>query len=373
MNPDKDDSIYIGTMTGTSMDGLDLVAVTFSSNNQPDLLAWQQVSYPEELRKPLQELALDEGATVSQMCELDTALGRFYAKHINRFITHSGISGKHISAVAMHGQTVRHAVNCTLPYTLQIGDPNIVAALTGLVVTADFRRRDIALGGQGAPLAPAYHNQAFRSQNCNRVIINIGGIANITCLPSDPSSDICGFDTGPGNTLMDYLSKQALGTDYDNNGEFARSGKILSPQLTSLLQHEEYFHMPAPKSTGTDYFSPEWLKQSGLLDAKPADTMATLVELVCINLADAVKGLPMRIHEGYVCGGGAHNHYLMQRLAFHLGDCKLETTTALGIHPDWVEAIAFAWMARQTLHQRPANHPSVTNAEKFTILGAVYY
>jgi anhydro-N-acetylmuramic acid kinase len=373
MKSDSDAAIYIGTMTGTSMDGLDLVAVTFTANNKPNLLASHRVAYPEDLKKNLQQLATDESATVSHMCQLDTALGQFYAKHITQFINDSHLSEKSICAVAMHGQTVRHSITVPLPYTLQIGDPNTVAALTGLVVVADFRRRDIALGGQGAPLAPAYHNEAFRSKDCNRVIINIGGIANITSLPADLSSDIAGFDTGPGNTLMDYLSKRTLGTDYDNNGDVAHSGKILTSHLNAVLQQEHYFQLPAPKSTGTDYFSPAWLQQSGLLDTNPADAMATLVELTCISLAEAIERLPLHTDEAYVCGGGAHNRYLMQRLAFHLRNCKLETTAALGIHPDWVEAIAFAWMARQTLQQKPGNHPSVTNAKRSTILGAVYY
>lgn len=373
MTPDTASLLYIGTMSGTSMDGLDMVAVTFDIDDRANILATHHIPYPENLRAQLHQLVTDGDATVSKMCSLDTSLGRFYAHHISQFIADNQLQENNIHAIASHGQTVRHSADGPLPYTLQIGDPNIIAALTGLVVVADFRRRDIALEGQGAPLAPAFHNRAFRSQHYNRSIINIGGIANITCLPADPSAPISGFDTGPGNTLMDYLSQQVLGTAYDNNGDFARSGKVLDSVLSTILQNETYFHQAPPKSTGTDYFSPKWLQKSGLLDTDPANAMATLVELVCITISNAIKNLPVHIHESYVCGGGAQNQYLLQRLALHLGDSRIDTTDALGIHPDWVEAVAFAWMARQTLHQQPSNHPEVTNAEKFTILGAVYY
>lgn len=373
MNPEIDRSLFIGTMTGTSMDGLDIVAVSFDCEDQPLLQAQQQVAYPNDLQQQLFELATDESATVSQMCRLNTLLGQFYARHINQFINENHLDKRNISAIASHGQTIRHSVDSPLPYTFQIGDPNIIAALTDVPVVADFRRKDIALGGQGAPLAPAFHNHAFRSSEYNRVIINIGGITNITCLPCDPSAPISGFDTGPGNILMDYLSQQVLDAKYDNRGEFAQSGRILTHHLERLLRQEAYFQRSAPKSTGTDYFSPRWLQNSGLLDEDPANAMATLVELVAISLTDAIKGLTIAIDECYVCGGGAHNNYLMQRIANRLSGCTVSTTEALGTHPDWVEAVAFAWIARQTLNRQPANQPSVTGAKKLTILGAVHY
>ena len=373
MTPDPESSVYIGTMSGTSMDGLDIVAVSFKNNESPQILAQRQVNYPEDLRHQLQCMAVDMDATVSQMSQLDTRLGQFYAEQINHFISDYQLLKNDIMAVGSHGQTIRHSIQSRYPFSLQIGDPNIIAALTNLVVVADFRRRDLALGGEGAPLAPAFHNYAFRSRDCNRVIINIGGIANITCLPSNPAEPIAGFDTGPGNTLMDYLSQQVLGANFDENGDFARTGQVLTDQLQTIIQQEPFFHRDSPKSTGTDYFSPQWLKRTGLLDVNPADAMATLVELDCLTVSEAINSLPLDIHECYVCGGGAQNLYLMQRLACHLGDRKLETTATLGLDPDWVEAVAFAWLARQTLRQQPGNLPSVTNAEKFTILGAVYY
>lgn len=373
MIPDSEPSVYIGTMSGTSMDGLDMVAVSFNNNDCPQIIAQRQVGYPEDLRHQLQCMAVDMAATVSQMCRLDTWVGQFYAEQIDHFISDYQLLKNDIVAVGSHGQTIRHSIQSRHPFSLQIGDPNIIAALTNLVVVADFRRRDVALGGEGAPLAPAFHNYAFRSLNRNRVIINIGGIANITCLPSNPVEPISGFDTGPGNTLMDYLSQQVLGANFDESGDFARTGRVLTDQLQTIMQQEPYFHRATPKSTGTDYFSPQWLKRTGLLDASPADAMATLVELACLTLSKAINSLSIDIQECYVCGGGAHNLHLMQRLGCHLGDRKLETTAALGIHPDWVEAVAFAWLARQTLQQQPGNLPSVTNAEKFTILGAVYY
>lgn len=373
MTPESESCIYIGTMTGTSMDGMDLVAVRFNQEGKATIIDQRQADFPEDLRRQLKQIALDKNATISSMCRLDTRLGQFYAEQINLFILEKKLPKNDIAAIGSHGQTIRHSINGDLPYSLQIGDPNIIAALTNLVVVADFRRRDIALGGEGAPLAPAFHNHAFRSLDHNRVIINIGGIANITCLPRDHAEPVSGFDTGPGNTLMDYISQQVLDKCYDENGDYARSGRILEHQLCSILEQEPYFHKASPKSTGTDYFSPQWLQQTGLLEVHPADAMATLVELVCLNLSDAIKNLAPGIDECFVCGGGARNLFLMQRLAHHLSDYKVDTTAALGLHPDWVEAVAFAWLARQTLQQQPGNQPSVTNAQKFTILGAVYY
>jgi len=363
--------LYIGTMSGTSMDGLDLVVIDFEQP-RPALLHHDHTPYPVDLREKLQHAALNESTTVSVSCSLDTQLGQFYAQQINLFLDKYGIIRDQIAAIGSHGQTIRHSPDSTFPFTLQIGDPNIIAALTGVNVVADFRRRDLALGGQGAPLAPAFHHEVFRSDLNNRVIINIGGIANVTLLAANPAIPVQGFDTGPGNTLIDYLSKLYLDSNYDMNGNFASGGKVHAETLQNMLS-EPYFQKKPPKSTGTDYFAPAWVKQFQLQSLHPADAMCTCLELTAISIAQGIKMLNTLPDECFVCGGGAHNGYLLKRLQHHLSPATVSTTERLGIHPDWVEATAFAWLARQTMHFLPGNLPSVTNAKNSTILGGLYF
>lgn len=367
------EGIYLGTMSGTSMDGLDIVAVSFDEDEQPRLLAKRQIDYPSDLQDRLLSIAVDPDGKVAEMCRLDTWLGRFYANQITRFLEDSSITLDQVEAIGSHGQTIHHNIDAHLPATLQIGDPNQIAAVTGLTVVADFRRRDVALGGQGAPFAPAFHRHAFQDAQLHRVIINIGGIANITSLPANPAQPVLGYDTGPGNTFMDFVSRKNLGTPYDDLGSHARTGRVHKDQLHRLLTDEPYFSLAPPKSTGTDYFSPGWLRSTGLMDLSSEDLMATLTELTAITIAREIGNLDRAVDEAYVCGGGAHNLYLMERLECQLDGIPVATTAELGVDPDFVEAIAFAWLARQTLRRQPGNLPSVTNAEKFTILGAVYY
>ncbi len=355
------------------MDGLDLVAIRFPDNAPPLTCANQFTPYPDSLKQRLQELALDTNASVNQMCLLDCELGQYYAQQINEFIAKQGLSRQDIAAIGSHGQTVRHSIQGSHPYTLQIGDPNIIAAKTGLTVVADFRRRDVALNGQGAPLAPAFHNQVFRDAQVNRAIINIGGIANITLLPAAPNEEVLGFDSGPGNTLMDHLCRLKFGLPYDEDGKIASQGTTHPEQLGILIENEPFFKQPFPKSTGTDYFSPQWLISSGLLELTPEDSMACLSQLTATSITQAIRSSGITIDEFYLCGGGAKNAHLTQILAQLLDTDSLYTTERLGIHPDWVEASAFAWLACQTLSHKAGNLPSVTNAEKFTILGAVYF
>ncbi len=373
MSDPADSPIFLGTMSGTSLDGLDIVAVKFLAGDKPELLGSHYIPYPKSLRQALSELIGDEAATLSKMSETDSLLGHFYAEAILNFIKGCDIKTPQITALGSHGQTLRHEPDLEHAYTLQIGDPNIIAAKTGLTVVADFRRRDIALGGQGAPLTPAFHADVFRHNQLNRVILNIGGIANITILPADVTAPVTGFDTGPGNTLLDLLSRQFLNQSYDSGGAFASQGKINPNKLKDAIDHEPYFRAPHPKSTGTDYFSATWLQNSGILALTPADAMATVAELVATTIASAIKNLEITIDECFICGGGVHNQHLLNRLQTHLPKVKLDSTASLGIDPDFVEAMAFAWLAKQTLQQQPGNLPKVTNAQKFTILGAVYY
>jgi len=353
------------------MDGLDLVAVQFDAT-LPRLLHHQTLPYPETLKRSLQQIALNPSATIDEMCLLDSQLGQFYARQINRFIDKHSLDSQLIRAIGNHGQTIRHAPNKQNPYSLQIGDANIIAAECDIDVVADFRRRDIALGGQGAPLVPAFHQQVFHSNTQDRVIINIGGIANLTLLPATPQIEPTGFDSGPGNTLIDFYCQHYLQQDFDDKGELARSGTPDIAVLQKLLE-DPYFTQPAPKSTGTDYFSPDWLNSDEFANLNPADALATLTELSARSIAVAARSLPLHVEEYYICGGGAHNRFLLQRLAQLLAPAIVQTTETLGIHPDWVEATAFAWLARQTLQHQAGNLPSVTNAKYASILGAVYF
>ena len=372
-NPTDPDAIYLGAMSGTSMDGLDLVAVTFDAQGIPCLQSSAFEPYPAELKAQLLELAHDANATVDTMCAADVRLGQFYAASINQFIAQQGLERKHIAAIGSHGQTIRHQPSHTYPYTLQIGDPNTIAGRCSIRVVADFRRRDIVLGGQGAPLAPAFHDQVFRSADCDRVILNIGGIANITYLPADSNQPVIGFDTGPGNTLLDSLSRRHFDRDYDRDGEIASRGTPDLELVEAIYAQEAYFHLPSPKSTGTDYFDEAWMQACGLDQLPAADAMASAAELVSVSIARAVKNLGKEIGQIFICGGGAHNLSLRARIAHYLPAAQVATTEQLGIHPGWVEACAFAWLAWRTLNFKAGNLPSVTHAEKFTILGSVHY
>ena len=257
---------------------------------------------------------------------------------------------------------------------MQIGDGNSIAALTGIDVIADFRRKDIALGGQGAPLVPAFHNAIFSSKDENRVVLNIGGIANISYLPkSCDANEVVGFDTGPGNRLMDAWCQEHTGEPYDKDGAWAATGECHMPLFYSL-KNQDYFSLSAPKSTGRELFNLEWLHQSIAVqpdDIAPRDVQATLLELTAVTIADDIKRLS-DVESVYVCGGGAHNQQLLTRLGCLLENCKLSTTSELGIHPDAVEAIAFAWLAWAWQHNIPGNVPKATGAKKPTVLGCYY-
>jgi anhydro-N-acetylmuramic acid kinase len=284
----------------------------------------------------------------------------------------AGIDKGQVIAIGCHGQTIRHSPDSKTPYTAQIGDPNRVATISGITTVADFRRKDIALGGQAAPLAPAFHRFLFRSSAEDRAVINIGGIANVTYLPADHELPILGFDTGPGNTLLDYWIQRHRNLAYDDSGDWARQGSANIEMLNRIIDAEPYFHLPAPKSTGTEYFNPEWL--AGFLDeaVDALSIQATLVELTATTIARAVSTLPALPGSCYLCGGGAHNQFLVERLALALPECTVATTAELGLDADFVEASAFAWLARERINMRPANIPEVTRASRTARLGGIY-
>ncbi len=284
MPGDTPSTIYIGLMSGTSLDGIDIAIVDFATH-PPKLVHCATRPFEKSLRQRIRDITLDNRASIDALCQLDVELGITYAEIVNRSLDAAGLERSQIRAIGNHGQTIRHHPSGDFPYTLQAGDPNTIAARTGISTIGDFRRKDVALGGQGAPLAPAFHNFMFRADNSDRAIINIGGIANITSLPANPNSSVIGFDTGPGNTLLDYWINQHQGLTHDDRGSWAASGSVIDDLLHEMLGREHYFDQLPPKSTGTDYFSPNWLSQYLQGDFSPPDVQATLLELTAISIA----------------------------------------------------------------------------------------
>lgn len=372
-DPSVASGIYIGMMSGTSLDGVDIAALRFAADDSFELLAASTEPYPDDLREAIRSVADDATTSINAACTLDVRLGRHYADVANRFIDEKKFDHQAIRAIGNHGQTVRHQPNVTYPYTLQLGSGEILSTATGLTAITNFRGADIALGGQGAPLAPAFHQAAFHSHNENRAIINIGGIANVTHLPAKTDQTVLGFDTGPGNTLIDHWTRQHFNQSYDEGGQIASSGTINSELVDHILISESFFRQEPPKSTGTDYFSIDWMNHHLNSPADPADMLATLCELTARSICLGIEQLKQPVDQCFICGGGAHNTFLMQRLKVNLPrNCQLSTTNELGIDPDYVEAIAFAWLARQCLLSRPGNLPSVTQSRKSAILGSIH-
>lgn len=358
---------YIGLMSGTSMDGVDAVLVDFSGK-QPQLICTHTEAIPSNLLKGLQRLCLPDNDEINLLGHLDRNVGKLFALAVNNLLSKSNITKSEIIAIGSHGQTVRHMPNLDVGFTLQIGDPNTIAVETGIDVIADFRRKDIALGGQGAPLVPAFHQQTFAEIGKKRIILNIGGIANVTYLPGN-SEHVLGFDTGPGNTLIDTWIQQVKNEPFDKDGQWAASGKTDPNLLAQLLSHP-YFAFAYPKSTGRELFNQAWLEQqlSQFNQLNEEDIQSTLLDLTCHSIARDILKLA---NEGelFVCGGGAFNGQLMHRLTTLLPNYKLDTTSALGVDPKWVEGIAFAWLAMRHHLGLPANLPAVTGASREAVLG----
>lgn len=360
---------YIGLMSGTSMDAIDAALVDFS-DNKCTLITSHSHEIPARLITQLQTLIQHETFNIKTLGTLDVELGELFADTAKQLLCNAQTETNEIVAIGSHGQTVFHAPDSTPPFTLQIGDPNTIAQYTGITTVADFRRRDIAAGGQGAPLAPAFHNNVFRSCEKNRIILNIGGIANITALSADNSQPVLGFDTGPGNCLLDSWIAQHLNQRFDEDGAWGAAGTINSELLEILLQ-DDYFSLAAPKTTGREYFNLHWLNQHKL-DDEPRNIQATLAQLTIESISRAIENHTPNADEVYVCGGGAFNQLLMQSLNKRLSNKKLATTTELGITPEWVEAAAFAWLAKQTMENHTGNISSVTGANESVILGGIY-
>ena len=339
---------------------------------QAALILAHTVPYPAALRA--QVLALSQHASpplsLDSIGALDTQLGLAFADAANALIDASGVDRNRISAIGSHGQTLRHRPAGEFPFSLQLGDANVIAERTGITTVADFRRRDIAAGGQGAPLLPIFHAAMLRDRNEMRAVLNLGGIGNLTLLPV--SGAVTGFDTGPGNGLMDAWCERHLGTAYDAAGALAARGQADAGLLARLL-NDPYFAMPPPKSTGRDRFHLEWLDAQLRDRARtPEDVQATLCELTAASVASALHTTQPDTARLLVCGGGVHNPILLARLAARLPAIVIESTAVQGLDPDFVEAMAFAWLARETLAGRPGNLPEVTGARGLRVLGAIH-
>ena len=353
-------------MSGTSLDGIDAVLAAFE-NNTCKLLHSQFIPFDETLRVEL--LALN-GAGANELERAALAaneLSRRYAAAIQALLGKAEIRAGQVKAIGCHGQTVRHRPD--LGFTIQLANPALLAELTGVTVVADFRSRDIAASGQGAPLVPAFHAALFRHPEHRRVIVNIGGISNLTSLP--PCGRVLGFDCGPGNLLLDAWIARHLGQPYDKDGAWAANGQPI-PELLRRLLAEPFFAAPPPKSTGRDLFNLPWLEHFLSPDFAPVDVQATLLELTVKGIATAIQEHCSAASEIYLCGGGAHNGALVRGLKQSLPDNIIAPTDDLGVNADWVEAFAFAWLARQALNGNPGNLPEVTGAKGARILGAIY-
>ena len=365
-------NLYIGVMSGTSMDGVDIALVDIS-NGKITAIASDCYPMPNEIKTRLLTLCNSKQTTLQDLGELDHQLGILYAKSINQFIKQNNIDNKQVKAIGCHGQTIYHSPNGANPFTMQIGDANIIAAQTGITTIADFRRKDMAYGGQGAPLVPAFHKAIFLNPAINCVVLNIGGISNISVLIPDQS--VIGYDTGPGNVLLDGWINKSLGKSYDKDGLWAKSGKV-NQNLLSALCNEDYFQLPAPKSTGRELFNLAWLMQK-LTDfsLNSQDIQATLVEFTAITIANEIDKLPIKNNlpcQLLVCGGGAKNPLIMQQLSALLPKWQVSATDEKGVNSDDMEAIAFAWLAYCRINNIPSNIPEVTGASQSVCLGVIY-
>ena len=357
-------SLYVGIMSGTSLDGVDAVLADLN-DGVPRILGTHFQPYPEDLRAELLSLQDSGDDELHRGAVLAVRVTELYALAVNALISANG--NPEVAAIGCHGQTVRHRPE--YGYSIQLVNGAMLAERTGICSITDFRSRDIAAGGEGAPLVPAFHEACFRDDVTPRAIVNIGGIANVTFLPRN--GPITGFDTGPGNMLMDAWVHRHLSQTYDRDGAFAASGSVNAGLLGALLA-DPYFARTPPKSTGRDHFNMAWLQSFAIAGIEPRDIQATLAELTAASIAASIRDFCTDAKEVYVCGGGAHNGHLMNRISARLQDRTFASTERIGMSPDWVEALAFAWLAHCTIERIPGNAPTVTGAKGPRVLGAIY-
>ena len=361
---------YIGLMSGTSMDGIDAAVVSFDED-RVELHATVNLQYPEQLRQDLVTAAnTPTDSPIEDLDRLDALVGECFRDAALEAVSASGFDARDIIAIGSHGQTVRHQPDAISPYSLQIGSPTTIASDTEIVTVADFRSADIAAGGQGAPLVPPFHDWLFGGTGKPRAILNIGGIANVTLLGSS-GDPVSGFDTGPGNTLLDRWIQLHCNEPFDRDGAWAAKGKVITPLLERFLDYP-YFTRTPPKSTGLEEFNLAWLTNHVALEHEAVDVQATLCELTATTIANDILQYAPSTEEIFVCGGGAHNANLLARLARILPEVRVDSTASAGLHPDWVEAAAFAWLAMRTMNNQTGNLPSVTGASRKVVLGAIH-
>ena len=365
--------IYIGLMSGTSLDGVDGVVCEFSPDAAPRVRGFASAPLPVDLRAELLALNQSGDNELHRAALAGNGLSRVYAEVVSDLLAGSGLRPSAVRAIGAHGQTVRHRPQAFggTGYTCQLQNPALLAELTGIDVIADFRSRDVAAGGQGAPLVPAFHQDWFGDVGGDIALLNLGGIANLSLLPA--GGDASGFDCGPANALLDHWCQRHTGRSYDADGAWGASGQVL-PALLAVLEAEDFFALAPPKSTGRDLFNPEWLaaRLAVVGTAAPVDIQATLTALTVQSAAAALLRAAPRTHALYVCGGGALNGALMRGLRDALPRMQVASTDALGLPPLQVEATAFAWLARRFTERRPGNLPAATGAAGPRVLGALY-
>ena len=381
----SESQLYIGLMSGTSIDGVDVALVDFSAN-QHKLVESYLHPVENSVRNKLgklcdlvsqRDMEFEFHHRIELLGEMDVIMGQVFADSVNTFLHDFNIDKSSIIAIGSHGQTIRHQPDLQSPFTIQIGDSNMIAHRTGITTVSDFRRMDMAAGGQGAPLAPAFHEASMRTEEENRIILNLGGIANITFLPKDKSLDVLGFDTGTANTLLDahYKMHHKTSNDFfDRDANFAKRGEVDNQLLEELLK-DPYFALLPPKSTGREYFSFSWLNK--ILDLIPRpiskeDLQATLLEFSAKTIADAILKLNLESFAVYASGGGMHNDFLLKRIERYLSH-PIGRTNDIGVDGDYLEAMTFAWLAHQRINNLPGNLPSVTGAKERKVLGGIYH
>lgn len=357
--------ILIGTMSGTSLDGID-IALTKIHKNKISVLDFLHINYSTKLKENILKLHFPEKNELEKSLLLSNELAILTGKGINRLLLKNSLSAKHIKGVGYHGQTIRHRPD--KGYSTQIGNADLLSEITNLTVVSNFRNRDIAAKGQGAPLVPTFHKDLFFSKIKNRVILNIGGISNITYLPTNGS--IIGFDCGPGNILMDHWIKLNRNLNFDKNGNWSKKGQVIEDLLKYFLK-DKFFNKPPPKSTGRDLFNLDWINKGIKKAYSPEDIQRTLIELTAISITDAIKKNCSEANEIYICGGGAKNVFLIEILKNKI-KLSIKTTRDLNLPEQQVEAVAFAWLANKTLNKKFNNSPDVTGAKGFRILGSIH-
>ncbi len=367
-------NLYIGLMSGTSMDAVDCVLADLS--DPMHVIDFKTIEIPTELKQDILSLCQEQGDNqIQTLGETDVALGRLFASAVLSLLEKNQISAEQIHAIGSHGQTIRHQPpgQRDEAFTIQIADPNTIASLTNITTVADFRRKDMTLGGQGAPLLPSFHHYLFKSSDTDRIILNIGGMANITLLRKD-DDQIIGFDTGPGNVLLDNWIHQTLQKDFDKNGEWAASGKSNQGLLACMLE-DSYFASPPPKSTGREYFNQHWMDNILEIYGKeipPQDVQATLTTLTASSIAQAIESI-INAGEVIVCGGGVNNKFLMQCLASELNTFSINSSDHYGISSNALEAFAFAWFAKNTLERKALDLSFITGSSRPHVMGGIYY